>query len=305
MNTQLRKKYLFTCLFFLSSLFISAQDQFLVYSIKEKVSVVTNDTKSIASTGTMLISTSIINVPAKGAITFICKEGGMFSIIGAGSHSLGAYYDSCYKVANDLFDGFTKYMWDQKTKLSLDPGRDRRHYFKNYYDVSRNIFEIWIDHIFDTLNYSGMEGDFPLSWKSYVKAKSFQFSLYDSGNTIAPFYKINVNTLKVQLKDLAAVIKAGSTYYWGVGLKDEESDELTVVNYVSKQTYDAVLTNIKSLKPAFEAPAEEAYRVAFMLENAHYFAEAYHYFRKAAILDNTNTLYRSTLMFFKRGYDIR
>jgi hypothetical protein len=286
-------------------LFILAQDQFLVYSIKGKVSVVTNNAKSMASTGTMLLSTSIVNVPDKGAITFICKEGGMFSMIGAGSYSPGRYFDSCYKIDNDLFDGFTNYMWAQKTKLSPYLVMNRRHYFKNYQEVSRNIFEIWIDPIFDTFNYSGMEGDFPLSWKSYTKPKSFQFSLYDSGNTIAPFYKINVNTLKVQLKNLAAVIKAGSTYYWGVAQNEEESDGLNVINYISRQTYDSVLKKIKSLKPAFEAPAEEAYRMAFMLENAHYFAEAYHYFSKAAILDTRNRFYRSTLTYFKKQYDIK
>jgi hypothetical protein len=261
--------------------------------------------KSIVSTGALLSATTIVNVPAKGAITFICKEGGMFSIIVAGSYSLRGYYDSCYNADQDSFDSFTKYMWDQKTKRSIDPGRDRRHYFKNYYDVSRGFYDIWIDHIFDTLNYSGMEGDFPLAWRSYIKGKSFQFSLYDSGNTVAPFHTINVNTLKVQLKDLAPVIKAGNTYYWGVALKGEESDGLTVINYVSKQTYDSIHTKIKSLKPAFEAPAEEAYRMAFMLENAHYFAEAAHYYNKAAILDNRNPLYLSTLIYFKRGYDIK
>ena len=42
-----------------------------------------------------------------------------------------------------------------------------------------------------------------------------------------------------------------------------------------------------------------------MLEDAHYLAEAHDYYTKAATLDSTNVLYRSTLMSFRKDYEIK
>jgi hypothetical protein len=42
-----------------------------------------------------------------------------------------------------------------------------------------------------------------------------------------------------------------------------------------------------------------------MLEDAHYLADAYKYYAKAAQLEPTNALYRSTLMSFKKDYEIK
>ena len=62
---------------------------------------------------------------------------------------------------------------------------------------------------------------------------------------------------------------------------------------------------INIIATSFEAPAEQAYRIAFMLEDAHYLSEAYQYYSKAATLDPANVLYRSTLMSFKKDYEIK
>jgi len=78
-----------------------------------------------------------------------------------------------------------------------------------------------------------------------------------------------------------------------------------VLNYVTKENYNAVLETIKKQGAAFEAPAEQSYRIGFMLEDAHYLAEAYEHYSKAASLDPQNVLYRSTLMSFKKDYEIK
>ena len=100
-------------------------------------------------------------------------------------------------------------------------------------------------------------------------------------------------------------MKPGKSYYWTAAVKGEENDELKVFNYVTKETYQCCTGNNKKAGAAFEAPAEQAYRIAFMLEDAHYLSEAYQYYTKAATLDSTNVLYRSTLMSFKKDYEIK
>ena len=80
---------------------------------------------------------------------------------------------------------------------------------------------------------------------------------------------------------------------------------MNVLNYVSKETFEEVLKTFKAQGAAYEAPAEQAYRIAFMLEDAHYLAEAYQYYLKAATAAPDNALYRATLMSFKKDYEIK
>jgi hypothetical protein len=189
------------------------------------------------------------------------------------------------------------------TKSSGSAGSNRKAYMNTVGAVSRSINNIWIDPRLDTLNYSG--GDFPLSWKSYSEAKDFEFLLYNANNISTPFFTTFVTKLKIPISDIASKIKPGNSYYWTAAIKGEENDEIKVFNFVTKETFNAVLESIKNQGAAFEGPAEQAYRIAFMLEDAHYLSEAYQYYTKAATLDATNALYRSTLMSFKKDYEIK
>ena len=88
-------------------------------------------------------------------------------------------------------------------------------------------------------------------------------------------------------------------------MKGEENDELKVLNYVTKETFDKLVNGFKAQGGASETQAQQAYRLGFMLEDAHYLADAYQYYSKAAVLDSSNMLYRSTLMSFKKDYEIK
>ena len=137
MNIQSLGKYLLVCLACLYSIFAPAQDQFLIYSMKGKVSVVTNNSNNRVRTGTLLTATSQVNVPAGGAVTFICKEGGLFSITRKGSFTLDSLRDSCITKNNILFTNYSKFVWDQLTIPTNEKGRNRRHYFPNYEENRR------------------------------------------------------------------------------------------------------------------------------------------------------------------------
>jgi hypothetical protein len=192
------------------------------------------------------------------------------------------------------------------TKSSGSAGSNRKAYMNTVGAVSRGgMNNVWIDSRLDTINYSGAAGDFPLSWKSYAEAKDFEFSLFGSDNISTPIYSNITSKLKISINGFIGKMKPGTSYYWTTAIKGEENDELKSINYVSKETFAAVLETIKKQGASFEAPAEQAYRIAFMLEDAHYLAEAYQYYTKAATLDATNALYRSTLMSFKKDYEIK
>ena len=299
------KKTRLVILFCLLAVSISAQDQFVVYSTKGEVTIVEENKRSIVKTGKVISSNSTIAIPEKAGITLICKEGGLYSLTQPGINSLNRIRDSCQKSNCGVLNNFAKYLWDQATKKIESPDQNRKAYFDNIQARSRDFFDIWVSPAFDTMNYSGVDGAFPIYWKSYKDAKKYFFSLYAAGNTAAPFYRTVVRDLKIPVIDLAYHIKPGNTYYWSVNIKGEYDDPLYVLNYVTSETFDAVLANFIKQKPAIEGPAEEAFRTAFMLENAHYLAEACQYYARAASLDAENTLYKSALLSFRKDYEMK
>lgn len=298
------KKLLFLILVPAMTLGASAQSQFLLYSYKGNVSVVENNAESKAKVGQQLSNSSTIKIGSGGSATLICNEAAMFTLSKAGSFQLSKFGDSCKVSSSSVSANYVKYVWAQMTKPSGSPGSNRKAYMNTVGAVSRGgINNVWVDPRLDTVNYCS--GDFPLSWKSYMEAKEFDFFLYKADNIAEPFYSTSTTKLKISIPSFATRMKPGNMYYWTSAIKGEENEARLVLNYVSKETFDGVLANIKAQSAAFEAPAEEAYRIAFMLEDAHYLSEAYQYYLKAATLDSNNVLYRSTLMSFKKDYEIK
>ena len=111
--------------------------------------------------------------------------------------------------------------------------------------------------------------------------------------------------MKIPISQFIGKLKPGTKYYWTAMIKGEDNDDLKVLNYVSKDNYGEVFNKVKAQGSSFEGPAEEYYRVGFMLEDAHFLSEAYQYYIKAATTDSVNMLYRSTLMSFKKDYEIK
>jgi hypothetical protein len=299
------KKFCFLILLSFFAGIVSAQNtSFLLYSFKGNVSVIENKVESKAKVGKQMTSAVTVKVAAGSAVTLICNEAAMFTLTKAGTYPLSQFGDSCHVSSNSLTSNYVKYVWASMTKSSGSPGSNRKEFMNTVGAVTRGgPNNIWIDQRLDTVNY--FSGEFPLSWKSYADAKDFQFSLYSSDNISTAMYTTIVSKLKIPINSFAPKMTPGTSYFWTTAVKGEENDDLKVLNYVTKDTYDKVLNNLKSGAIAFEAPAEQAYRLGFMLEDAHYLSEALQYYTKAATLDSANVLYRSTLMSFKKDYEIK
>ncbi len=281
----------------------TAQNQFLLYSFKGNVTVKEGTTDGKAKVGKLLTGSATVSIPAGSSATLICNEAAMFTLSKPGKYALSVFGDSCKVSNSNVSANYVKYVWAQMTQSSGSPGSNRKAYMNTVGAVSRSVNNIWVDPRLDTVNYS--EGEFPLSWKSYAEAKEFDFMLFNPDNIAEPFYTTTVSKLKIQIPSFSSRLKPGNTYYWIAAVKGEENEERKVFNYVTKETFEALLQKIKSQNAAFEGPAEEAYRIAFMLEDAHFLSEALQYYSKAATLDSANVLYRSTLMSFRKDYEIK
>lgn len=288
----------------LFSTVVMAQDNtFLLYSFKGNISVVENKIESKAKVGKTLNNAASIKVTSGSVVTLICNEAAMFTLNKPGTYQLNKLGDSCKVSSSSVSANYVKYVWNQMTKSSGTAGSNRKAYMNTVGAVSRSINNVWIDPRLDTVNYAG--GEFPLSWKSYADAKDFEFLLYNADNISTPFFSTYVGKLKIPIGDIISKIAPGKSYYWTAAIKGEENEEIKVLNYVTKETFEEILNNLKNLGTAYEGPAEQAYRIAFMLEDAHYLSEAYQYYMKATQADTTNPVYRATLMSFKKDYEIK
>lgn len=299
------KKFSFLITLLGSGLFVTAQNNFMVYSFKGNVTLIENATENKVKVGKTMSSTATIKIPAGGVATLVCNEATMFTISKPGSYALSKFGDSCKVNHSSFTSNYIKYVWNQMTKINGSPGSNRKAFMNTVGAVSRSINNIWIDPRLDTVNYSGVAGPFPLSWKSYAEAKEFVFNLYTSDNATTAVFSTTVTKLKIPLSTFVSKLKPGTTYHWVSAIKGEENEERKVLNFVSKESFATLLETLKTQGAEFEAPAEQAYRLGFMLEDAHYLAEALEYYSKAATLDPTNVLYRSTLMSFKKDYEIK
>lgn len=282
-----------------------AQNNFLIYSFKGNVSVLENSVETKAKVGKTMSNNATLKIAAGSVATLICNEEAMFTISKPGTYAMNKMGDSCKVNHSSFTANYIKYVWNQMTKSNGSPGSNRKAYMNTMGAVSRSINNIWIDPRLDTVNYSGVAGSFPLSWKSYAEAKEFNFSIYSSDNSTTAVYSTTVTKLKIPLSAFVSKLKPGTSYHWVSAIKGEENEERKVLNFVSKESFAALLETLKTQGTEFEAPAEQAYRIGFMLEDAHYLAEALEYYSKAATLDPTNVLYRSTLMSFKKDYEVK
>ncbi len=195
-----------------------------------------------------------------------------------------------------------KYVWTQLTSKPGTPEKNRKAFMSNSGAVSRSINNIWIDPRLDTLNY--LSGNFPLSWKSYAEAEDFQFQLYEKEKSKKTIYTFDTKNKFVTVKQIEKIMEPGKTYYWTAVVKDQENDDRKTINVYRQMDYKEVLERLSKSEVAYESDAEKAFRLAFLLEEAHFLYEAYMHYQKAVKNSPNVNIYKTTLDAFEKDYGL-
>ncbi len=287
---------------FFSLAIFSQENLFVVYSIKGTVTVIENKVETKAKIGTMINGNSSIKINAGSFATLICNETRMFSLSKAGNYSVASLNDSCKGNNSSVSANYMKYIWTELTKSKGTPEKNRKHYMANVGAVSRGgINNVWIDPKLDTVNY--VSGTIPLSWKSYTDDEEFTFKLFDETNTV--IFKKTLKKKHVDISELLKTIHSGHSYTWTAHIKGEpDNEDLKVLQYISKESFSVFYNNVKK-QDASEGESEQNFRLGFVLEEAHYIAEAYNHYLKATQLAPANPMYRYVFMSFKKDYEIK
>lgn len=281
----------------------SQENQYVVYSIKGNVNIVVNNVESKAKIGTVITNGSTIKVPQGSFATLICNETRAFSLTKPGNYTTAGLKDSCKVGSGSLSSNYMKYVWNEMTKPKGSPEKNRKNYMSNVGAVSRSINNVWIDPKLDTVNY--VSGTIPLSWKAFTEAEEFEFKLFDKEAAETPIHSKLVKKKHVDIKDLLNVIKPGKTYYWSAMVKDEDNEDRKLLKYWTKEDYAVYYNQLQAPVGASETDAEKNFRLAFVLEEAHFIGEALNHYLKATQLAPDNIFFRSTFMSFKKDYELK
>ena len=168
--------------------------------------------------------------------------------------------------------------------------------------VSRANISIWIDSRLDTINY--YSGEFPVSWKCYSDADEFTFDVYHEVDGTKPIFQKVVKKTTVPISDFASKLKKGTPYYWQVNVKNEDPEKRKVIYVWDKASFEKLVTQLRNAEKGAETPAEENFRIGFLLESARFYSDAYGYYQKAAQLNPELELYKKTLEAFRKDYAI-
>ena len=281
---------------------LKSQESFLVYSVKGAVTIIENNKTAKAKIGSLLGPAAQITLPANAAVTFICNQTGLFTLDKAGKHALTDYKDQCTNKSASVSSNYLKYVWTQLTQKPGTPEKNRKQFMNNVGAVSRNINNVWIDPRLDTFYYTA--GNFPLTWKSYAEADEYEFILYDAPKGGTPLFTITTKNQYLNVKDISKQLQADKAYYWTAAIKGQQNEERKMMKLWNKEDYQKLLKTFSESSNAFEQEGARLFREAFLLEQAHFLADAYAYYQKAASLQPDVELYAVTLKAFKKDYQL-
>lgn len=294
----------FVSLLFLTIVFNSlatAQNSFLIYTVKGNVSVIENNATTKAKVGRLLPESAQIVITPGGVVSLICNQANLINL-NKGKVSLSTLGEQCKLTDQSVTSNYLKYVWSQLTAKPGSPEKNRKAFMTNVGAVSRGVNNVWIDPRLDTVKY--VSGSFPLSWKSYAEAEEFEFFIYDKPSS-NPVVILSTKNRFVDAKTLAEKMKPSSITYWTAAVKGEQNAEVKVFEYIPADVFKSTLNSFEKAGPELETEAAKAFRLAFMLEQAHYLADAYTYYKKASSLEPGLPIYKSTLESFKKDYGIK
>lgn len=294
----------FVSLLFLIIVFNSlatAQNTFLIYTVKGNVSVIENNVTTKAKVGRLLPESAQVVIAPGGVVSLICNQANLINL-NKGKVSLSTLGEQCKLTDQSVTSNYLKYVWSQLTAKPGSPEKNRKAFMTNVGAVSRGVNNVWIDPRLDTVKY--VSGSFPLSWKSYAEAEEFEFFIYDKPSS-NPVVILSTKNRFVDAKTLAEKMKPSSITYWTAAVKGEQNAEVKVFEYIPADVFKSTLNSFEKAGPELETEAAKAFRLAFMLEQAHYLADAYTYYKKASSLEPGLPIYKSTLESFKKDYGIK
>ncbi len=289
-------KQLVTSICLLLSTYCLAQNPAFV--VVDVTGSVTTSQNKKALIGTKIADNETITVAPGAKISLACKNSGCAQFIKPGKYVLKSD-QYCKEVTDPIFAKLCKYAWQQ---IAGNGGEDKwSEHIDNIGAASRGAPCVAsISHNLSDISY--YEGDFALSWHTTGKSVQLLLKVFRYRNS-EPLLEIPLNKNSYPLAQLKKKLKEGTDYYWNVSSKETNCDDLSHILIMTHQYRDSVVNSLTATVSSNIAdPAAQQYWTGVLLENDHFFVEAYQCYGKAAKLAPGEIRYREEVQAFRKRY---
>jgi hypothetical protein len=293
----------YSCFLF-SSLEAQRANDLLVYAVKGTVTATYNNQETPIKIGKVLRNGTTLHLRQGARLTMVCKEGKPLAVDREGVFPLSKWKDSCRSGANSITSNYFKYIWSEMYARSPEHSEEEKGVNAVTRSPAPDIFNpgrirIEFNRGLDTLNYAG--GDFPLSWTCYDYNGKYVFKLYDakSGKLI---YKDSLTRSLIRVSKFNHLLVPGKRYSWSISTPRTGVSKRRILNYIPAIAFEKYMTGLQEPVGIPEETSARQFRIGFMLEQRHYLAEAYTWYKKAVETDPAMELYRDKLLRFKNEF---
>lgn len=307
------KKYFLVqvILFSVATSFAQRGDELLVYSVKGKVTAVYNNEESVVKIGRVLKPGMLLKTDRDAKLTMICRQGKALCVTQPGTYPLSKWKDSCRSEKGSITSNYLQYVWSELYHRSKEYKEELEKYghmgitrgdpYGRFDDYPEGMVVVEFPRRLDTINYA--TGNFPLSWMCYDFNGNYQFQLYTAKERKLVF-KDSTKGDYLHIRQFSDKLNPGTRYAWTVAAKANTGViRRRILNCVAAETVNKMINDLITTVDFEEDIAAQSFRIAYMLEKKHFFAEAYEYYQKAAGAEPDAELYRSKLLAFR--YEFR
>lgn len=285
-------------------------DELIVYSVKGDVTAVYKNSETPVKIGKVLYPGMILRTGDDAALTMLCTRGKAISVNKKGNYPVTKWKDSCRSESRTVTSNYFKYVWGQLYAYSPENKEEMRK--RNEMAVSRGEpvgtvrskrkGKLSISKGLDTVYYDGRS--FPLSWNLTHYRGLFHFKLFDAAGRKLLFQD-SLRSNFIQLDSLEHLMEKGKKYRWAVAAKGYPVTAKKTIYCIGPEETAKKVTVFSIPLPLHEDSAAACFRTAFLLEQHHFLAEAFEWYKKAASQDPEMELYRDQLIRFRNEYWIR
>lgn len=295
---------------FTLSLFAQRGDELLVYAVKGKVTAMYKKKETTVRIGKVLVPGAVIKTDKDASLTMLCNKGKPIQVEKQGSFPVTKWRDSCRVTHSSITSNYFKYIWDQLYSYSPESKAKRR---RDDMAVSRGdpppgaikpvkFTKLVFSKGMDTVNYDGTA--FPLSWTGNGYRGFYHFTLFDDLG-LSVIFKDSVRTSFIPIGNFSHLLEPGKRYCWTVFATGVPVSRKRVLNFVKAEETSQMTEFFLRPTAIPEDSATTSFRVAYMLEQRHFLAEAFQWYQKASEQNPELVLFRDQLIRFRNEYWIR
>lgn len=273
-------------------------DELLVYSLQGDVTVLEGNKETKLKIGKVLKKGSLIKTKKNAKLTMVCKEGRPIAVTKEGNYPVDLWRDSCATYQGSVTSRYFQYIWDQMYVRSDDYKKDIAGSGLTDAPVrgSENQ-ELFFPGKPDTIQYAA--GVFPISWTTKFPYTGPYIFVMTNTRTKNVVYRDSLDAPTRSLDLLKKYMKPGNCYSWTIKTAFTDAVEGGIICYSTPGKRNNKISNLKKISDVPEDLSSQSFRIAYMLEQEGWLADAYLHYRKAAEADPSIEFYKEMLQDFK------